>query len=759
MSRKKKPPFPTREQVAAFVRESPTPVHKREIARAFHITGDDRLALKAMIRDLEEDGVLERGRGRRMAPPSALPAVTVVVVTGTDSDGEVLARPLRWEGPGNPPVIFMAPEKRGHPAMTEGDRALARLRRLDDGAYEGRTIKRLGETGEGAIRAVGIYEAGKGGGTVHPADKRRRGSFHIAPEDAGGATDGELVVVETVEEGRRGPRRLAVVDRLGDANHARAISLIALHAADIPIEFPKEAVEQAEAARPAGLNGRTDLRDIPFVTIDGADARDFDDAVWAEPDTDPKNEGGWHLMVAIADVAHYVTPGSPLDREAFRRGNSCYFPDRVVPMLPEALSNGLCSLRPDEERACLAVHLWIDAQGWLRRHRFVRGLMRSAARLTYEQVQAARDGDPDDLTGLLLTPVLEPLYGAYGALLKARHKRGTLDLDLPERTIRLDEDGDVAGIGARARLDSHRLIEEFMIAANVAAAETLEGKGTPCLFRVHDEPDPARLEALRQYLAPMGYRLAKGQVARPRMFTQILDQAEGKPEAETVSEMVLRSQAQAVYSPDNLGHFGLALPRYAHFTSPIRRYADLTVHRGLIRQLRLGEDGAPDEELARLEAIGEHISFTERRAAQAERDATDRYVAAYLSSRVGEIFSGKIRGVTRFGLFVTLDETGADGLVPIGTLPDDYYDHDEAAHALTGRRWGRVYRLGTRVRVRLTEANPLTGSTLMTLMPGEGEDSPDHPPADGKKQARKPKPPPKRTTRAGRAKSGGKRTR
>ena len=447
--------------------------------------------------------------------------------------------------------------------------------------------------------------------------------------------------------------------------------------------------------------------------------------MWAEPDPHPDNPGGWHLLVAIADVAHYVGPGSPLDREAFRRGNSCYFPDRVVPMLPEALSNGVCSLKPGEPRACIAAHLWIDGDGHLIRHRFVRGLMRSAARLTYEQVQAARNGEPDDRTGPLLDPIIAPLYGAFAALSKARDRRGTLDLDVPERVVHLDEDGAVQAIGVRPRFDSHRLIEEFMIAANVAAAQALGRRNHPCLYRVHDQPSPAKLEALRQYLEPLGYRLAKGQVPQPRVFTQILVQAADRPEAETINQMILRSQAQAVYSPGNIGHFGLALAHYAHFTSPIRRYADLTVHRALIRVLGLGAGGADDGEIARLEEIGEHISYTERRAAAAERDALDRYVAGFLEDQVGGIFQGTISGVTRFGLFVTLKDSGADGLVPIASLPDDYYQHDERGHRLVGERWGRSYRLGDAVRVRLVEADALTGSTLLHLLdPDGGGDAP-----------------------------------
>jgi ribonuclease R len=457
------------------------------------------------------------------------------------------------------------------------------------------------------------------------------------------------------------------------------------------------------------------------VTIDGADARDFDDAVWAEPETAPG--GGWHLVVAIADVAHYVRPGRPLDRAAFQRGNSCYFPDRVVPMLPEALSNGLCSLRPGEDRACIAVHLHVGPDGELRDHRFVRGLMRSAARLTYEQVQAARDGRTDETTGPLLEPVIRPLYGAWEALARARGRRGTLDLDLPERQVILDAGGRVEAIRPRVRLDSHRLIEEFMICANVAAAQALEACGAPCLYRVHDQPSADRLEALRAVLDGLGYGVPRG-VLHAEDFARILRRTAGRPEADLIAEMILRSQAQAAYSPDNIGHFGLSLRRYAHFTSPIRRYADLIVHRSLIRALGLGEDGLDEDAAGQLEAIGEHVSLTERRAAAAERDAVDRYTASFLAERVGGEFAARVTGVTRFGLFVTLEGSGAGGFVPAGTLPDDSYEHDRDGHALVGRRWGRVFRLGAAVRVRLIEADPVAGSTVFTLLEPDGADLP-----------------------------------
>jgi ribonuclease R len=515
-----------------------------------------------------------------------------------------------------------------------------------------------------------------------------------------------LVTAEPLPARRYGPPRLRVVERLGSPEAPGAISLMAIAALDIPHVFPPAALAEAEAARPIDAAGRSDLRDLALVTIDGSDARDFDDAVWAEPDPDPANPGGWHLVVAIADVAAYVTPGSALDREAKLRGNSVYFPDRAVPMLPEALSNGLCSLKPDEDRACLAAQLWIDAEGRKRQHRFERAIMRSAARLTYERTQAARDGHeklslPDER--------LTALYGAFAALDRARIARGALALDLVEYRVVLDAGGISAAIEPRRRLDSHKLIEEFMILANVAAAEELEARHRPSLYRVHDAPDPERLDALRQALADIdvpGLAFAKGQVIRPELFNRVLTRVVGRPEAPVVNDLVLRAQAQAVYSPNNIGHFGLALRRYAHFTSPIRRYADLLVHRAL-----LGE-AVPTEEL---DELGKHVSATERRAAAAERSALDRYRARLFSNRIGEAFPGRVNGVARFGLFVTLTDSGTDGLLPISSLPPDFYRFDHIHLRLSGRHTRRSFGLGDALTVRLAEADPIGGRLIFRL--------------------------------------------
>ena len=711
--RRKLAPLPSKEQVLEFIRESPGRVGKREIARAFHVRGDDRAILKQLLKELADEGAIERGRRRGLAPAGTLPPVTVIEITGIDRDGELMARPLSWRGEDEPPRIIMGPERRGAPALGIGDRVLARLNASADGIYEARTIKRIAAAPD---EVLGVYTTIAGSARIISTDRRRKQDYVVAPGGEGGAERGELVLAEVLPGRRLGLRQARVIERLGDMSNPRSLSLIAIHKHGIPTAFSAEALAEAEAAEPVAPGKRADLRDIPLITIDPEDARDHDDAVWAEPDPDPANAGGWHLVVAIADVANYVRPGSALDGDARERGNSTYFPDRVVPMLPEALSSGLCSLRAGEERSVLAVHMWINENGAKLRHEFVRGLMRSAGALTYAQVQAAADGNADDEAGALMAAVIEPLYGAHAALKQAREGRQPLEIVMPERRVVLDDDGHVKAIRLRQQLASHSLIEDFMIAANVAAAETLGERRRPCMYRVHEPPSPAKLEALRDVLATLELRLAKGQVLKPLHFNRILAQVAGTPHARLVNEMVLRSQSQALYSPRNLGHFGLALRRYAHFTSPIRRYADLLVHRALIATLGLGEGGLEAGTEEGFEELGERISDAERRSMAAERDAVDRFTAAFLAERVGATFMGHISGVTRFGLFVTLEETGADGLVPMSSLSDDYYEHDEARCTLVGRNAGRVYRLGDEVETRLAEADPITGSLRLELL-------------------------------------------
>ena len=699
-------PFPTKADIIRFVEENPGLVGKNEIARAFHVRGDNRALLKDLLRDMAQEGLLERGHRRSLKPTAALPNVTVVEITGQDVDGELLAKPVKWtDKNSDPPRILVAPGKHATGNLGAGDRVLARLERLHDG-YQATILKKLEATRD---RMLGVYR--RKDARVVPTDKRERSELIVEQEDSGGAQDGELVLVEIrgSKANRLGLKHARVLERLGDLNAPRSTSLIAIHAHGIPTEFPRDTVDEANAAKPVGLDGRTDLRAVPLVTIDPADARDHDDAVWAEPDPDPKNPGGWHVIVAIADVAQYVTHGSALDREAYRRGNSVYFPDRVVPMLPHELSSDLCSLLPGVDRACLAVSMWFDADGNKLSHRFVRGLMRSAANMSYERVQAAYDGNPDDETGPLLEPVIKPLYAAYFARLKERTRRGPLDLDLPERKVELDELGNVKRIALRERFDAHRLIEEFMIAANVAAAEELEKHRTPCMYRVHEPPAEEKLASLREFLETMDLKLPKGQKLAPHQFNKILQKAHETAQSHIVSTVVLRSQSQAYYSPDNQGHFGLALARYGHFTSPIRRYSDLLVHRGLVRALRFGQDGLRDDAGGNFHEIGEHISMTERRAMVAERDANDRYMAQFMSDKVGSQFQGRISGVSRFGLFIALTDTGAEGLAPISSLGWEFFTHDEKAHALVGRETGHIFRLGDPVDVRLAEAAPITG--------------------------------------------------
>ncbi|MBO0766910.1 MAG: ribonuclease R, partial [Hyphomicrobiaceae bacterium] len=604
-------------------------------------------------------------------------------------------------------------------ALGQGDRVLARLARLGepDNAgyrYEAEPIKRLPKEKR---RQLGIFRSRpKGGGVIDPVDRKELKEWPIAPGEEGKARDGDLVRFDLARSGGRyGVPQARVVETLGNPQDQRKISLIAVHAHGLPDEFPPPVLREVESLRAATPAGRTDLRALPLVTIDPADARDHDDAVHAAPDTDPRNKGGWIIHVAIADVAHYVHPGTRLDREARLRGNSVYFPDRVVPMLPERISNDLCSLREGEERPCLAVRLVIDKHGNKRSQAVLRGLMRSAAKLAYQEAQAAIDGRPSAKCKPLLQPVLQPLWGAYAALCVARDRREPLDLDLPERKILLDRAGRVERVVMPQRLAAHRLIEEFMIQANVAVAEILEAKRAPVVYRVHDTPSKEKIVALREFLDSLDLNLRSAGSLRAGDFNTLLQRAKSLPVAELINEVVLRSQSQAVYAAQNIGHFGLHLSRYAHFTSPIRRYADLMVHRSLIRTLGLGAGGLTDAEAAELKDIALEISDAERRAMSAERETTDRLIAGYLAERIGAEFGARISGTTRAGLFVRLDDTGADGFVPAATL-NDYYRHDETAHALVGDRTGDVYRLGDTVRVRLVEAVPSAGALRFEML-------------------------------------------
>ncbi len=706
--------IPTKQEILDWISANPTLTSKRDIAKAFGIKGADRIDLKRILKELEADGHLEK-RNRSYRDPDRLPPVSVLQVKAPNVDGDLFARPLEWHGEGVEPIVLLV-TRASDPALGEGDRILARLTVVheEDHNYEARLIRRIGTNPR---KIVGIFRKGAEGGRIVPIDKAGQTEWLVADGAVLGAKDGELVEAEQAgPKNRMGLPRARIVERLGDPTAPKAVSLIAIHQHGIPDDFPDKVIEEADKAKPVGLKGREDLRDMPLLTIDPADARDHDDACYAHADDDPKNPGGHVIWVAIADVAAYVKPSTALDREARKRGNSSYFPDRVVPMLPDRLSGDLCSLHEGVPRACIAVRMQIDAEGNKIGHRFVRGLMRSAASLNYTEVQEAIDGNPNDRTGPLLDTVLNPLYAAYAALKKARSVRQPLELDLPERKIVLSDAGEVTSVAFRDRLDAHKLIEEFMILANVAAAETLITKRRPLLFRVHEEPAPEKLESLRETAQAAGLNLAKGQVLQTRHLNALLNAAAGTEDAELINLTTLRSMAQAYYNPENFGHFGLALRNYAHFTSPIRRYADLIVHRALISAHGWGKYGLTEDEIARLEETATHISDTERRSMMAERDTTDRYLAAYLSERVGNEFSGRISGIARFGAFVKMDETGADGLVPVRSLGREFFHFDREAGTLMGSDTGLIIAIGQRVTVRLTEATPVTGGLELELL-------------------------------------------
>lgn len=722
--------LPDRDTLLAFLRDAGS-AEKTDIARHFGLKGGERRLLREMIRELEAEGALGK-RGRKgFSEAGALPPVGVADVVERDVDGEMYVRLV--EASPDAPRALLVPDKSGRagPAPGMGDRLLVKFARSSEG-WEARLVKKLDSE---RTRVLGVIRKSNREVRVEPVDRRSKDVLLVPHAQAEGLKDGDLVLA-AIEKGdqRYGPKRGKILETIGREDDARAASLIAIHAHNVPTGFSEAVEDEAAHQELPSLKGREDLRDLPLITIDPADARDHDDAVYAMRDDDPKNADGWIVWVAIADVAAYVRPNTNLDREARDKGNSTYFPDRVEPMLPERLSNGLCSLTQGDNRACMAVRMVFDKDGRKTGHKFVRGLMRSHAKLSYEQAQAAIDGQPDDTTGPIMEAVLYPLWNAYRAMLKGRLKRSPLQIESAERRIRMNAEGQITSIEPRVSLEAHRLIEEMMIQANVCAAETLEQKKTPLLYRVHDAPSQEKLFNLGDFLSTIGKPWNKGEPATTKRFNKLLDETREGEHAEVVNEVVLRTQMQAIYSAENVGHFGLNLDRYAHFTSPIRRYSDLIVHRGLIRALGLGPkdgkgDGLTDREIAELPAIAEHVVMTERRSMAAERDAMDRYIAAFLEDRVGATFTGRITGVTRFGLFIRLDETGADGLVPVSTLGSEYFTHDDRTHALVGERTGQRWTLGRTVEVKLREATPVTGGLLFEMLSDPAPRDPNAPSA------------------------------
>lgn len=701
--------------VVDLINSSDHPLSKNEIAKKLKLKGADRVALKEILRDLQSEGDLVKSRRRKLVNLTnqrlgkGLIAAEIVDV---DEDGDLIASPINWPKDQVRPKMRIVEMRRSHregrSALGLTSHVIVRVVRRLDGEWHVSVVRRLIKDTK---KHLGIFQLNRRGGYI--SSLNRKDAFpgvHVTAEDAQGLETGDVVQYTVGHD-----NHFRFIKILGKFDDPHIFSEIAIHNHGIPSEFSLEAIEIADTGKVPPLGNRTDFRDIPLVTIDGEDARDFDDAVWAEPDSDERNSGGWRAIVAIADVSYYVRSGTALDSEARERGNSVYFPDRVVPMLPEALSNNMCSLRPHEDRACMAIEMIISAHGKIKSFRVKRGLMRSKARLTYTQVQSAIDGNPDEVTQPLVDTVIRPLYGVYKSLLEARHKRGTLDLDLPERQIIFDRNGQISDIKLRERFDSHKLIEELMIAANVCAAKTLIAKNWPCMFRVHDKPDPIRVANLRQFLKQYKLNLTKSVHPTPGQYNDILHQVEGRPYSRTVSELVLRSMSQAQYSPNNLGHFGLSLSHYAHFTSPIRRYSDLIVHRSLITALNLGEGGyeyKPED----LEIIGQHLSDTERRAAAAEREVIDRFSIAFVASHVGKEFDVIIVGVNRHGLFVEIEESGAEGFIPIRSMDWDYFTFDEANHRLLGRQGKLSYQLGQNIKATLVDADAQTNSLGFRLM-------------------------------------------
>ncbi len=700
---------PTMDDIVAYLNAQSKPVSKKELAKAFGVKGDNRVALKGLIKDLRKNGIIQTERGgRRIEMKDALPERVIVEITGNDSMGDLVARPLEWTSQAPMPQIIITKDRLSPPAGV-GDIVQAKVKSIGNRMYYGEALRRMTASEN---HMVGVYE----NGLIYSVDRRLKQPFTLVGLPRTEKLDNkDLVIVDIPMIKERNPQA-QFVKKIGSATAPFAPTLIAIYMHHIPVAFTEASEKQADKATvPQPDDHRKDLRTIPFVTIDGADARDFDDAVWAEPDTSADNKGGWHIMIGIADVAWYVRPETALDMDARLRGNSVYFPDRVIPMLPEALSNGVCSLKPNEPRAALVCEVWIDANGHKKRHLFHRALIQSVRRLTYDEVQSAMD---KKMPVQGLEDEIQNLTGAYISLKKNRDKRGVLEIDIPERQVILNKKGQVTGIHLREQMPSMQLIEEMMILANVAAAETLEEKGTPTMYRVHDKPSSEKIATLTDFLKSIGQQAHLGDNPIPADFNQILSRSDGTKRDRAVNELVLRAQAQAVYSPENIGHFGLALSRYAHFTSPIRRYADIMVHRALIQSLKLGDGALTDEEVKTFEETARHISYTERQAAAAEQGATDRYIASYLANKIGEAFDGRISSVTPFGLFLSIEPYGADGFVPMHTLSGDFYEYDEPAQRLIGRATGITYTSGDLIRVVLKECVPETGSMVFSVISG-----------------------------------------
>jgi ribonuclease R len=697
--------IPSRDEISVAMERAGQPLTLEALAPRFEIhTEQHRRALEARLKAMVRDGQLIRNRAREYCLTRHLDLITGTVLAHRDGFG--FLRP----DDGSPDIYLSA---RAMSELWDSDRVAVRTNDTPRGK-EGHVAEILAR---GKSHVVGLFRRERGIDSVIE-DGDSRAEILIARGESNGAKPGDIVKVEVLEHPTKRSHAVGrVVQIVGKHDQPSIETDVAMLAHGIPYEWPIDVLAEARGFPkevPANAkDGREDLRSLPLVTIDGADARDFDDAVFAEPQGD-----GWRLIVAIADVAHYVQPDSPLDREARSRGTSVYFPDRVVPMLPEELSNGLCSLNPHVDRLSLACEMSVSARGEVVRSRFFDCVFRSAARLTYSEAAEILESPRPRSPNAHLKPALMPLLDVYRAFDKARRGRGAIDFDLPETKIQLDERGKVKSVYAAERLVTHKLIEECMIAANVEAAKRMRKAKIPGLYRVHEAPGEDKLEELLLFLQTFGYKLSPQKIT-PKEINTIIERVQGKPEEELVETVMLRSMMQARYQPANVGHFGLALGAYAHFTSPIRRYPDLLVHRALKWLNQKGGTKGYRYNLEEMQRLGEHCSRTERRADDATRDVAERLKCLYLKDHIGETFDGIIGGVVPFGLFIRLRELQADGLVHVTSLPKDYYHRDPTGTALTGEHTRESYRLADPMRVRLVAVN--VEERKVDFVPAEAE--------------------------------------
>ena len=705
--------LPTAAEVIQFLAKlEGQPASKREIAKHFRIKGQEaRVDLKFLLKEMLLDGQIENDKAKtfRLLTEKSTEAGAESIrlnVTGKNEDGELLCEPVNENLKDDYPTIVLDTQSNAD----IGDVVIANLHPMNDGEFLATITQKEKKEEKEPSTIMGVYRERVNGPNAFMALSKELSKIDFAvPNLPKGLKikDGAVVNVKAGKRPQFGPTPVEIIEVISDELKGTEIA-IGIRNHELPHQFPDDMLaytEKLKSISEEDLKDREDIRHIPIVTIDGEDAKDFDDAVWAEPWESDKVKGGFHIIVAIADVAHYVKEGSPLDKEAFVRGNSVYFPGYVIPMLPEKLSNDLCSLRPHEDRPTMVCHMWIDADGKLKKHKFTRAVIHSHARLTYNQVQQALNGDVPEVVKPVMESTIAPLYMAFKALLKNRSKRGALDLDVPETVIMMDDAGEITTLEKRSRFESHQLIEEMMVLANVAAASELQTKGAPCLYRIHPEPSELKLDALKLSMKDFGLRL-EGNIS-PLAIQKTLNNARDENK-DALYMTVLRSLEQARYDPENVGHFGLALERYAHFTSPIRRYSDLIVHRSLIHNLRLA-GFKQIEQPKNLINVADHLCITERRAQKAEWEVKDRLTVRYYSEYVGNKFKARITTLTKFGMFLSIDDGAAEGMMPYRFMNDDHYIYNEQKNSLFGKRTKRTIKVGHTMVVKLVEADAVTG--------------------------------------------------